>query len=71
MADKHDVKSWAEIRETSIEIAEAIFEFAENDETLAQKIWEEGNDEVLIRAFEKTDADHLFWGEEKVDRKNV
>jgi len=38
---------------------------------LAQKIWEEGNDEVLPIAFAKTKEDHLFWGEEKIDRKNV
>ncbi len=34
MAD-HNVKSWATVRETSVEIAEAIFELAGNDETLA------------------------------------
>ncbi|MGY2950667.1 hypothetical protein ACVWVX_003353 [Ewingella americana] len=47
------------------------FELADNDEVLAQKIWEEGNDEVLPIAFAKTKEDHLFWGEEKIDRKNV
>ncbi|MBS0969863.1 hypothetical protein CYR40_04220 [Chimaeribacter arupi] len=71
MTDINNVKSWANVRDTSIEIAEAIFELANDDEVLAQKIWEEGNDEVLLKAFEKTDADHLFWGEEKIDRKNV
>ncbi|WP_431222034.1 YccJ family protein [Serratia sp. L9] len=67
----HNVKSWATVRETSVEIAEAIFELAKNDEILAQKIWEEGSDEALQLAFSKTDADQLFWGEETVERKNV
>lgn len=67
----NDIKSWAEIRETSIEIAEAIFMIAHNDEALAQKIWEEGSDEALELAFAKTTEDTLFWGEEKVERKNV
>ena len=49
----HNVKSWATVRETSVEIAEAIFELAGNDEVLAQKIWEEGSDEALEKAFAK------------------
>ncbi|WP_218057845.1 YccJ family protein, partial [Gilliamella apicola] len=40
--EMHDIKAWATIRETSIEIAEAIFELANNDETLAEQIWSEG-----------------------------
>ena len=50
---------------------EAIFEVAHYDEKLAEKIWEEGSDEVLIKAFEKTDKDSLFWGEQTIERKNV
>ena len=42
-----------------------------NDEKLAEQIWEEGNDEVLVRAFKKTDKDSLFWGEQTIERKNV
>ena len=57
----HNVKSWATVRETSVEIAEAIFELAGNDEVLAQKIWEEGSDEALEKAFAKTTADQLYW----------
>nr|EKP4589384.1 hypothetical protein [Cronobacter sakazakii] len=56
---------------TSPEIAEAIFEVADYDEVMAEKIWEEGSDEVLIRAFKKTDKDSLFWGEQTIERKNV
>lgn len=66
-----NIKAWANTRETSYEIAEAIFELADNDEALAQKIWEEGSDEVLPIAFAKTKEDQLFWGEETIERKNV
>lgn len=65
------VGEWASLRNTSPEIAEAIFEVAHYDEKLAEKIWEEGSDEVLIKAFEKTDKDSLFWGEQIIERKNV
>jgi hypothetical protein len=47
-----------------------LFEVAKYDEKLAEQIWEEG-DEVLTRAFEKTDKDSLFWGEQTIERKNV
>ncbi len=71
MKDSHHITEWAKIRDTSIEIAQAIFELANNDEVLAEKIWEEGSDEVLPLAFSKTKADRLFWGEETIERKNV
>lgn len=70
-AKAHRVGEWASVRNTSPEIAEAIFEVADFDEVLAEKIWEEGSDEVLMRAFEKTDKDSLFWGEQTIERKNV
>lgn len=70
-AKAHRVGEWASLRNTSPEIAEAIFEVAEYDETLAEKIWQEGSDDVLVRAFEKTDKDSLFWGEQTIERKNV
>ena len=69
--DIHDIRSWASVRETSIEIAEAIFELANDDDKLAEQIWEEGSDEVLKLAFAKTKADKLFWGEQTIERKNV
>lgn len=37
MSDPHHIAEWARLRETSIEIAHAIFELAKNDEVLAQK----------------------------------
>lgn len=69
--DIHDIRSWASVRETSIEIAEAIFELANYDEKLAEQVWSEGSDEVLKLAFSKTKADKLFWGEQTIKRKNV
>lgn len=65
----HRVGEWASLRNTSPEIAEAIFEVAKYDEKLAEQIWEEGSDEVLVRAFEKTDKDSLFWGEQTIELK--
>lgn len=67
----HRVGEWASLRNTSPEIAEAIFEVADFDEKLAEQIWEEGSDEVLSMAFSKTDKDALFWGEQTIERKNV
>lgn len=67
----HHVAQWASLRNTSLEIAEAIFELAGYDETLAEKIWQEGSDKVLPLAFSKTDKDALFWGEQTVERKNI
>ncbi|WP_312241713.1 YccJ family protein [Pantoea sp.] len=68
----HHVGEWATLRHTSPEIAEAIFEVANFDEALAEQIWEQqGNDEVLFRAFDKTDADVLTWDDKPVERKNI
>ncbi|WP_379962601.1 YccJ family protein [Edwardsiella ictaluri] len=71
MTKPHHIAEWARVRETSLEIAEAIFELANGDETLAQQIWEEGNDDVLSRAFAKTDQDQLYWGDETISRADV
>lgn len=70
--DIHELKAWATAHEsTSLEIAEAIYELAKGDDALAERIWEEGSDEVLPLAFSKTEADHLFWGLQRIDRQNV
>ncbi|WP_392566323.1 YccJ family protein [Utexia brackfieldae] len=69
--DKHqirNVKEWAKIRDTSLEIAEVIFEAANNDEALAQQIWENGDDHVLAKAFAQTDKDELIWNGEIAQR---
>lgn len=69
---EHKVGEWATLRQTSPEIAEAIFEVAEYDETKAEAIWEQqGNDEVLFRAFDKTKENVLTWDGKPVERKNV
>lgn len=34
----HEIKSWATVRQTSLEIAEAIFELANYDEVVAEQI---------------------------------
>ena len=70
-AKAHRVGEWASLRNTSPEIAEAIFELANYDEKLAEKIWEEGSDAVLELAISKTDKHSLFWGEQTIERKNV
>lgn len=71
-AKAHHVGEWASLRHTSPEIAEAIFEVANYDERLAEEIWrQQGSDEVLIRAFEKTNQDVLTWDDKTVERKNV
>lgn len=67
----HDIRSWASIRQTSVEVAEAIFELSNGDPVLAEKIWEEGHDEVLPLAFSKTTADQLYWKEQTILRKNI
>ena len=67
----HHIEQWARLRDTSPEIAHAIFELAHFDEKIAEKIWEEGSDEVLPLAFSKTDKPQLYWGEQTIERKNV
>ena len=67
----HRVGEWASLRNTSPEIAEAIFEVAKYDEKLAEQIWEEGSDVFLKKKKKKTDKDSLFWGEQTIERKNV
>ncbi|HAK34259.1 MAG TPA: hypothetical protein DCM44_05480, partial [Pantoea sp.] len=38
----------------------------------AEEIWrQQGNDEVLFRAFDKTEADVLTWDDTPVERKNI
>ncbi|HGV1134572.1 TPA: YccJ family protein [Escherichia coli] len=51
--------------------AHHVGEWASLRNTSPEKIWEEGSDEVLVKAFAKTDKDSLFWGEQTIERKNV
>lgn len=70
-AKAHHVGEWASLRNTSPGNSRGHFEVAGYDEKMAEKIWEEGSDEVLVKAFAKTDKDSLFWGEQTIERKNV
>lgn len=67
----HHIEQWARLRNTSPEIAHAIFELAAYDEARAEEIWEEGSDEVLLIAFANSDENQLFWGNESIERKNI
>ncbi|SFM91157.1 YccJ-like protein [Izhakiella capsodis] len=68
----HHVGEWASLRSTSPEIAEAIFEVANYDEKLAEEIWQQqGSDEVLFRAFDKTEQNTLIWDNKPVERRNI
>jgi hypothetical protein len=69
-AKAHRVGEWASLQHLSGD-RRSHFEVAKYDENWPSKIWEEGSDEVLVRAFEKTDKDSLFWGEQTIERKNV
>lgn len=84
LISRHDerLKEWANSRETSIEIAQAIYVKAEGDSTIAQKIWEEPSvedkDEIRTLAFKIQDIDFpdpdlqdicFYWGGEKVWRE--
>ncbi|WP_437609068.1 YccJ family protein [Erwinia sp. V71] len=71
-AKAHHVGEWSTLRATSREIGEAIFEVAAYDERLAEEIWrQQGSDDVLLRAFKKTDEDVLTWDGKVVERRNV
>lgn len=61
-AKAHHVGEWAGLRNTSPEIAEAIFEVVNYDEKLAEKIWEEGSDEVLVLPLPKQIKMHCSGG---------
>ena len=79
------IDQWSNSRETSFEIAEAIFSVARNkwieqEEKhkntildLANWIWEEGISyrEVLHIAFKRSTENSLFWGEETFTRSEV
>ena len=68
-----EIDQWSGSRDTSPEIAMAIFDMARNKEE-AQKIWEAPTSaqvkKVLQLAWKKTDAydNQLFWGPETYDR---
>lgn len=73
MLDIQALKHWADCRETSGEIAMAIFEIADGDDD-ADRIWESPSDtesaQVIARAWALADDDRekLFWGDRTVRR---
>lgn len=77
-----DLAKWADVRNTSIEIARSIRAMARNRigdgldlDTAMQDIWEVPSDDdqravvaVVAVAFAGSDKDELFWGEAKFRR---
>ena len=66
--ESNELKLWADGRETSDEIAEAIFSLA-TDLSHAQRIWEDPADDEYFKvcaicAGNVPDGTKLFWGEE-------
>jgi len=73
--DLDALEQWAATRNTSIEIARAIFEIADDDDQAAL-MWEDpawfgALGRIQARAFELTDADTLHWGVETCIRRGV
>lgn len=78
---RHDagLRNWADVRETSIEIAQAIFVRSKNDLKVAESLWSQPSEsekaEITELAFQIQYTDFpdpelqdicLYWGEEKV-----
>lgn len=63
-----DQEYFADNWDTSIEVAEAIFELANNNEAEIYRIWGDPTDEERIAVWERAtkngllDAQDLFWG---------
>ena len=81
-----NIKQWASLRETSIEIAKSIFKASKNNEIKAQRIWEDPSEDEYIliidsaidilrckytkEEWENLDEAFLFWGEDKIGIRN-
>ncbi|RMI33244.1 YccJ family protein [Nocardia stercoris] len=61
---------WAAEHDTSVEIVDAIFARAGNDEQLAQRIWAERPRDVLDAAFAESTAASLIWDGRVIQRPN-
>lgn len=65
-----NLNAWADSRNTSIEIAKAIFDLAEAN---ADEIWCAPTpaqvEKIRNRAFEHSDATVLYWGDETIHRR--
>lgn len=66
-----EIEKWADSRETSIEIAEIIIDYANTLEE-AQRVWESPtkfeSQIIKMLAFDKTEDDELYWGCETLNR---
>ena len=67
-----NLERWAEVRETSLEVAQAIHDVAGGDFDIMSDLWQNPTPEQSVRilraAFSFTDEDELCWGEEIVRR---
>lgn len=67
------IESFAETRETSLEIAESILIEAQGDESLAADIWQNAEGEQKLRIVERawniagTGVEALYWGGEEYE----
>lgn len=69
---RQTVEQWAESRQTSIEVAEAIHTLANGHRRTANRIWDEPTEAemalVTAAAFAASDENELFWGVETIRR---
>lgn len=69
--DRAELVKWADSRNTSLWVAEAIFHLADGDDD-AQRIWEaptpEESAKVMQLAWDAEDGDELYWGSETFKR---
>lgn len=67
-----DTRNFAENRDTSLEICEAILEFSYKNDKSAARIWdsptEQEQESIIIMAFSLTDEGELHWGQETIKR---
>lgn len=73
--DRDALEQWAHSRQTALEIAEAIFNHAEDDDK-AQAIWEDPEyfglfQTIRAAAFRMTEANTLQWGVTTIFRKDI
>lgn len=72
--DLEALERWADARQTSMEIAKAIFDIAETDDD-AHRIWEDPTEDEMTkvmttawRDFADDDTTTLHWGIERIHR---
>ena len=74
MLDYEALKRWADVRNTSEEVAQAIFHFADGDDD-AQRIWDNPSEDEMAKVIHYAWAcagdsdDTLHWGSQTLRRK--